>query len=124
MISPGHLKSMISSSNNISSHSKSDFLLAWSLPLLALMAGGLLLLVVAFLFRESWPALQRIGLSRFVSDPDWYPTDHSYRLTSMVWGTILATAGAVLLASPLGMHVLSRFLNTRLLRNKTQIPRH
>lgn len=94
---------MISSSNNISSHSKNDVLLAWSLCLLALTAGGFLLLVVAFLFHESWPALQHIGLSRFFSDPDWYPTDNSYRLTSMVWGTILASTGAVLLASPLAI---------------------
>ncbi len=94
---------MISSSSNISSRSKGDFLLSWSVRLLALTTGGLLLLVVAFLFHESWPALQHIGLSRFFSDPDWYPTDNSYRLTSMVWGTILATTGAVLLASPLGI---------------------
>jgi phosphate transport system permease protein len=94
---------MISSSNNISSHSKSDFLLAWSLRLLALMAGGLLLLVVAFLFRESWPAFQYIGLSRFVGDPGWYPTEDAYQLTAMVWGTIWATIGSVLLATPLGI---------------------
>ncbi|MBA3613498.1 MAG: phosphate ABC transporter permease subunit PstC [Nitrospirales bacterium] len=94
---------MISSSSNISSHSKSDALLAWSLRLLALMAGGLLLLVVAFLLHESWPALQRIGLSRFVTDPGWYPTEDAYRLTAMVWGTLWATVGSVLLATPLGI---------------------
>ncbi|HNP60685.1 MAG TPA: phosphate ABC transporter permease subunit PstC [Nitrospirales bacterium] len=70
---------------------------------LALTAGGLLLLVIAFLFHESWPALHHIGLTRFFSDPDWYPTDNSYRLTSMVWGTIFASTGAVLLASPLAI---------------------
>ena len=72
---------MISSSNNISSHSKSEGLLSWSVRLLALMAGGLLLLVVLFLFREAWPAFQHIGLARFFSDPDWYPTADAYRLT-------------------------------------------
>lgn len=94
---------MISFSSNTLSRSRSDFLLSESVRLLALTAGGLLLLVVAFLFHESWPALQGIGLSRFFSDPDWYPTDNSYRLTSMVWGTLLATTGAVLFATPLGI---------------------
>ena len=94
---------MISFSRNISSRPKSDFLLSWSVRLLALMAGGLLLLVVLFLFRESWPALQHIGLSRFFSDPDWYPTEDAYRLTSMIWGTLWATVGSVLLATPLGI---------------------
>lgn len=94
---------MISSSSNISSLSKGDVLLLWSVRLLSLMAGGLLLLVVSFLFHESWPALQHIGLTRFFSDPDWYPTEDSYRLTPMIWGTVWATVGAVLLASPLGI---------------------
>jgi len=94
---------MISSSSNISSRSKGDCLLLWTVRLFAVTAGGLLLLIVSFLFHESWPALQHIGISRFFSDPDWYPTDNSYRLTAMVWGTILATAGAVLLASPLSI---------------------
>jgi phosphate transport system permease protein len=94
---------MISSLSNISSRSKGDVLLSWSVRFLALMAGGLLLLVVSFLCRESWPALQYIGVWRFFSDPDWYPTENSYRLTPMIWGTIWATAGSVLLASPLGI---------------------
>ncbi|MDH3504468.1 MAG: phosphate ABC transporter permease subunit PstC [Nitrospirota bacterium] len=94
---------MISSSSNISSRSKGDYLLSGTVRLLALMAGGLLLLVVSFLIHESWPALQHIGFWRFFSDPDWYPTEDSYQLTPMIWGTIWATAGSVLLASPLGI---------------------
>jgi len=94
---------MISSSSNISSRSTSEGLLSWTVRLLALMAGGLLLLVVLFLFREAWPALQHIGVTRFFSDPDWYPTEDAYRLTPMIWGTVWATAGSILLASPLGI---------------------
>jgi phosphate transport system permease protein len=94
---------MISSSTNISSRSKSNCLLSWSVHLLALMAGGLLLLVLAFLLRESWPALQHIGPAHFFSDPDWYPTEDSYGLTAMVWGTLCVTVGSLLLAAPLGI---------------------
>ncbi len=94
---------MISSLSNISSRSKSESLLSWSVRFLALMAGGLLLLVGVFLFQEAWPALQQIGLARFFSDPDWYPTEDAFRLTSMIWGTLLTTAGSILLAAPLGI---------------------
>ncbi|WP_342348912.1 phosphate ABC transporter permease subunit PstC [uncultured Nitrospira sp.] len=94
---------MISSSRNISSHFTSENLLSWSVRLLASLAGGLLLLVVAYLIREAWPALQQIGVSRFFSDPDWYPTEDLFLLTPMIWGTVLTTAGSVLLAAPLGI---------------------
>lgn len=94
---------MISSSPNILSRSKGDTLLLWSVRLLGITAGGILLLVVSFLVRESWPALQEIGLSRFFTDPDWYPTENAYRLTPMIWGTVLTTLGAILLAAPLGI---------------------
>lgn len=62
-----------------------------------------MLLVVAFLFHESWPAFQQIGPARFFSDSDWYPTEDAFRLTPMIWGTVLTAAGSVLLASPLGI---------------------
>jgi phosphate transport system permease protein len=94
---------MISSLSNILSQSKSECLLSWTVRLLALMAGGLLLLVVLFLFYEAWAALQHIGVARFFNDPGWYPTEDAYRLTPMIWGTLWASAGSVLLASPLGI---------------------
>jgi phosphate transport system permease protein len=94
---------MISSSSNISFRSKSDRLLSWSVHLLALTAGGLLLLVLAFLLRESWPALQHIGPAHLFSDPDWYPTENAYGLTAMIWGTLWVTMGSLLLAAPLGI---------------------
>ena len=94
---------MISSSTTISSHSRIDRLLRWSLQGLAILTGSLLLLVVGFLFRESWSALHQVGLTRFVTDLDWLPTDNAFRLTPMIWGTIWVTLGSVLLATPLGI---------------------
>jgi phosphate transport system permease protein len=94
---------MISSSTNISSRSNIDRLLWQALRLIALLTGSLLLLVVGFVIHDAWPALQHIGLRRFFTDPDWYPTEGTYRLTSMVWGTVWATAGSILLAAPLGI---------------------
>ncbi|MDR4495776.1 MAG: hypothetical protein R3B74_15445 [Nitrospirales bacterium] len=75
----------------------------WSLRILAGLAGSLLLLVVGFLFYESWPAIRQIGLFRFFTDSDWFPTENSYGMTAMIVGTLWATAGSVVLAGPLGI---------------------
>ena len=94
---------MILSTNNISSHFHSDQFLLWSLRFLALMAGSLLLLVVVFLVHEAWPAFQQIGLTSFFTDADWAPTEKLYLLTPMLWGTLWATLGAIMLAAPIGI---------------------
>ena len=75
----------------------------WSVQTLAALAGGLLLVMLIFLLHESWPALRHIGLSHFFTDQDWFPTEESYRITAMIWGTLLAAGGAILLAGPLGI---------------------
>lgn len=94
---------MISSSNNISFHSDSDRLLLWGLRFFALVAGSLLFLIVLFLVHEAWPAFQQVGFSSFLTDDAWYPTENLYLLTPMLWGTILATLGAMILAAPIGI---------------------
>jgi phosphate transport system permease protein len=61
------------------------------------------LLIVVFLIMESLPVLRHVGLARFFTDGDWHPAEKLYNLTPMLWGTLFATAGAVLLATPLGV---------------------
>ncbi len=70
---------------------------------MALSAGGLLLLVIVFLFHESWPYLTQIGLANVFTDHGWFPTEQSYQLTPMISGTILAACGSIFLAAPLGI---------------------
>ena len=94
---------MISFSSNISSHSTNDLLLFWGVRILAVVSGSLLFLVVVFLLQESWPAFRNIGYSRFFRDSAWYPTEDLYGLAPMIWGTVWATFGSVLLAAPLGI---------------------
>ncbi len=69
-------------------------------------AAAVLALVVAFVVREAAPALWHVG-TRFVTDPDWTPApraaDGSFLLLPMLAGTFLVSAGAVLLAAPLGL---------------------
>ena len=94
---------MISFSNNISSQFLSDRVLLWSLRFFALIAGSLLFLVVIFLIHEAWPAFQQLGMTSFFTNEAWYPTENLYLLTPMLWGTFLATLGAIILAAPIGI---------------------
>lgn len=69
----------------------------------ALLSGLVVLLIFFFLLQESLPFLQIIGISRFFQDPAWHPVSHEYNLLPMLWGSLLVTAGSVLLATPLGI---------------------
>lgn len=86
---------------------RSDTVLTWTLRGCAVISGAVILLIVLFLVVESLPALRQIGIARFFSDASWHPAangiDGSFNLTPMLLGTLLATAGAVLLATPLGI---------------------
>lgn len=81
----------------------SDRLLPWLLRACAAAAGAIVLLIMAFLMAEALPALRHVGLRRFFTDPSWHPAERLYNLTPILWGTLFATAGAVLLATPLGV---------------------
>jgi phosphate transport system permease protein len=77
--------------------------LVWLLRASAAVAGAVVLLIAAFLVLESLPALRHVGLAPFFTDADWHPADQLYNLTPMLWGTLFATTGAVLVATPLGI---------------------
>ncbi|MFO0779324.1 MAG: phosphate ABC transporter permease subunit PstC [Nitrospira sp.] len=80
-----------------------DDLLCWLLRGLAAIAGTIVILIVTFLIMEALPVLHRIGLLRFFTDPSWHPAEGFYDLTPMLWGTLFAMAGSVLIATPLGI---------------------
>ncbi|MEJ7745546.1 MAG: phosphate ABC transporter permease subunit PstC [Luteimonas sp.] len=80
-----------------------DRWLAPSLGLLATAAALILLLVLAFLMREAWPVLNGAGWSRLFTDESWYPLEGHFGLSPMLWATLAAAAGAVLLAAPIGL---------------------
>lgn len=73
------------------------------LRLMAIVSGLILLLIIGFLCWEALPILQAVGLSRFFSDSSWHPTSNEFNLAPMLWGTLLVAAGAVFLATPLGI---------------------
>jgi phosphate transport system permease protein len=79
----------------------------WVLRALAGLAGVIVLVITAFVARESLPALRDVGAVRFLTDASWHPSASSgagsYNLLPMLAGSLLAMLGAVLLATPLGI---------------------
>lgn len=94
---------MTSSTSNTSSRWATDHLLSWFLRGAALIAGTIVLMIMVFLVLEALPALQHIGLVRFFTDSSWHPAEGLYNLTPMLWGTLFAMTGSVLIATPLGI---------------------
>lgn len=94
---------MIWSKPSFSSHWHADRWLAAPLALLAASAAAILLLVLAFLLREAWPVLSGGGWRHFFTDNGWYPLEGRFGLLPMVWATLAAASGAILLAAPLGL---------------------
>src|SRR5262249_54299548 len=68
----------------------------------ALFVLVLLVALVGFLVAAAWPAITRFGLSFLVSQ-DWDPQHDRFGALTFVWGTIVTSALAMLLAVPLGI---------------------
>jgi len=92
-----------SSRHSFSSPWRADAALIWTLRGLATVAGGIVLLIVVFLLVESVPALQHIGVRRFVSDQSWHPLSNLFDMTPMIAASVAITLGALLMATPLGI---------------------
>lgn len=89
------------------SPSRNDAALNFVLRAFALFSAAILLLIVVFLIKESSSALSKVGPSRFLSDEGWSPGEGAeegqFRIWPMMAASLLVTAGAVLLAVPLGI---------------------
>ncbi len=89
--------------------STSDRLLLGLLRCVSALAAAVVMLIVIFLVIESWPALRSVGPLRFFTDPSWHPASAAgggagrFNLIPMLIGTLASTAGAVMLATPLGI---------------------
>ncbi len=94
-------------------HSPSDRLLNLALPLLALTAAAVVVLIIWFLWAESWPLLKPIWHSltgeietadpKLLNSRSWHPSEGQYHLWPMAVGTLITALGAVALAAPLGI---------------------
>lgn len=94
---------MIWFTSNISSPSRDDHFPLFVLKVAAGLAGAIILLILAFLVIEAIPAVRHVGVGAFFADASWHPMEGLYGLIPMFWGTLLAAAGALALATPLGL---------------------
>lgn len=85
---------------------RTDWLVEWVLGAFALLAGGLVLLIVAFLLKGAWPAFESGLLPRLFADETWRPgseRDPQFGLLPMLAGSILVTVLAAVIATPIGI---------------------
>lgn len=78
----------------------------WLAPMLGSVAAGaalILLLVLTFLVHEAWPVLNGAGWLRFFAAEGWHPLEQRFGLLPMLWATMAAALGAILLAAPVGL---------------------
>jgi phosphate transport system permease protein len=61
--------------------------------------------IIVYLFRESYPAFQEVGLTEFLSGSKWNPVGEPpfYGAYPLIVGTLLVTAGAMVFSIPLGV---------------------
>lgn len=94
---------MTSFNSSTSYRSRADRCLIWTTHVAAALSAVTVLFVVAFLAVEAWPALRRIGIGRFFSDPSWHPLSERFNLLPMIAATLLTSVGAMMIAAPLGI---------------------
>lgn len=80
-----------------------DAVFTTSLRATAGLSAALVVLIGVFLTMASWPALQQVGVLRWLTDDSWQPLSGQFLLWPMIAGSLLAALGAVLLALPLGL---------------------
>ncbi|NLJ58330.1 MAG: phosphate ABC transporter permease subunit PstC [Tissierellia bacterium] len=71
----------------------------------ALISVLAVLAICLFLFLRGIPAIAEIGISDFIFNETWGPTNKppSYGILSMIVGSIYVTAGAILIGVPIGL---------------------
>ena len=96
----------MTSSRNTSLSRSVDRAAGGILGLLALVSGGMVLLIVWHLFAGAWPAIEAGRLGAFFTDAKWQPgsrRDPQFGVVTMLVGSFLVTLLAVALALPLGV---------------------
>lgn len=81
-----------------------DRVFSWVLLLPSVCLGLLLLLIGAFLLNTAWPSIRQQGLN-FISSSTWDPVQNVYGALPVVFGTVVSSLIAVLIAAPLSVGV-------------------
>jgi phosphate transport system permease protein len=87
-----------------SRRNRGDRAYRWLLTGLALCLPLLLVVVAAFLVADAWPAVRRFGFS-FITRSTWDPVAEVYGAAPMIFGTLVSSLIALILAVPLALGV-------------------
>jgi len=60
-------------------------------------------LICLFLFANGIPAMNKIGIFKFLTGEVWKPTSNIYGIFPMIIGSLYVTAGAILIGVPIGI---------------------
>ncbi len=90
-----------------------------ALLMIAFSAVSILAIITIFIFSQGTPIMFRYGFKKFLFGLDWYPTEKSFGLLPMITGSVMVTAGALILGVPFGLACaifLTEFSSKRLRR--------
>jgi len=82
-----------------------------------LISSSVILLIVTFLFLNSWDAITRIGWQLFTLQ--WHPPKGEYGILSMLYGSAIVTTISLTISVPLGL--LSAIFTSEILPTKYRI---
>ncbi len=74
-----------------------------ALTAIGLCSVAVLGLIILFIFRESLPAFMKVGVLRFITGATWAPSKETFGILPMIAGSIIVTAGALVVGMPLGL---------------------
>ncbi len=82
-----------------------DFSFSLITALASLTVAFLIAGILAVLVHESWPAIQKFGVGRFLTSTDWDPVKQSFGAATTIFGTFVTTFIALLIAIPAAVGV-------------------
>ena len=80
-----------------------EYLVEKGLFITAIFSIIVILLIIAFVFREGFPIFQQYGFLNFIFGMDWAPSDGQYGVFTMIIGTLSITVLALIMAVPLSL---------------------
>ncbi len=82
---------------------KEEKFVQWVLFATGISSILIIILIIAFIFKEGLPSMLSYGVLNFIFGMDWAPTNGQYGVFPMIVGTLSITALALLMAVPLSL---------------------
>jgi phosphate ABC transporter permease protein PstC len=82
---------------------KQDKIIQIALTIVALTAISSLALITIFVFKEGLPIILKVGAKNFFFSGDWYPSEGQFGIFNMIIGSLMVTAGAIVIGAVFGL---------------------